>query len=65
MDSLKADNKRLEDKIGQLGQEMSFLKDIFLAHSGTGGQPGQAGQVERGQGGRAGQVGQVCETDSV
>ena len=45
MDSLKADNKRLEDKIGQLGQEMSFLKDIFLAHSGTGGQPGQAGQA--------------------
>ena len=27
---LKDDNKKMEDKINVLGQEMKFLKDIFL-----------------------------------
>ena len=31
VDSLRKDNKRLEDKINVLGQEMQFLKDIFIA----------------------------------
>ena len=35
VDHFKHDNKRLEDKISVLGQEMQFLKDIFLAHAGT------------------------------
>ena len=33
VDFYKKDNKRLEDKISVLGQEMQFLKDIFLAHA--------------------------------
>merc|ERR1712083_954361 len=33
VDDLKKDNKRLEDKINVLGQEMQFLKDVFLAHT--------------------------------
>ena len=35
VDYFKKDNKRLEDKISVLGQEMQFLKDIFLAHAGS------------------------------
>ena len=35
VDFYKKDNKRLEDKISVLGQEMQFLKDIFLAHAAT------------------------------
>ena len=35
VEHFKKDNKRLEDKISVLGQEMQFLKDIFLAHAGT------------------------------
>ena len=35
VDHFKTDNKRLEDKISVLGQEMQFLKDIFLAHAGS------------------------------
>ena len=31
--NLKADNKRLEDQISVLGQEMKFLKDILVAHA--------------------------------
>ena len=33
VDYFKKDNKRLEDKISVLGQEMQFLKEIFLAHA--------------------------------
>ena len=33
VEHFKKDNKRLEDKISVLGQEMQFLKDIFLAHA--------------------------------
>merc|ERR1719341_2067137 len=35
VDHLKKDNKRLEDKITVLGQEMQFLKEVFLAHAGA------------------------------
>ena len=35
VDFYKKDNKRLEDKISVLGQEMQFLKDIFLTHAGS------------------------------
>ena len=35
VETLKKDNKMLEDKISVLGQEMQFLKDIFLAHAGA------------------------------
>lgn len=33
VDALKSDNKELEDKITALGQEMKFLKDVFIAHA--------------------------------
>merc|ERR1712192_24708 len=33
VDALKGDNKELEDKITALGQEMKFLKDVFIAHA--------------------------------
>ena len=33
VEHFKKDNKRLEDKISVLGQEMQFLKEIFLAHA--------------------------------
>merc|ERR1712047_175621 len=36
VDALKCDNKELEDKISALGQEMKFLKDVFIAHAGNG-----------------------------
>merc|ERR1712055_267987 len=35
VDALKSDNKELEDKISALGQEMKFLKDVFIAHAGN------------------------------
>merc|ERR1711909_106500 len=45
VDILRKDNKRLEDKINVLGQEMQFLKDIFLAHAGTNGEANKASQA--------------------
>merc|ERR1719462_296678 len=35
VDALKSDNKELEDKISALGQEMKFLRDVFIAHAGN------------------------------
>ena len=49
VDVLKKDNKRLEDKINVLGQEMQFLKDIFLAHAGTNGEANKASQAAEGK----------------
>ena len=47
----KKDNKRLEDKISTLGQEMQFLKEIFLAHASNpnSGKASQASQAAEGQ----------------
>jgi len=45
VDILRKDNKRLEDKINVLGQEMQFLKDIFLAHAGANGEANKASQA--------------------
>ena len=49
VDILRKDNKRLEDKINVLGQEMQFLKDIFLAHAGTNGEANKASQAAEGK----------------
>merc|ERR1719369_296474 len=38
VEHLKKENKRLEDKIYVVGQEMQFLKDVFLAHAGPDNQ---------------------------
>ena len=48
VDSLRKDNKRLEDKINVLGQEMQFLKDIFLAHASANGEANKASQAAEG-----------------
>ncbi len=32
---LKQENERLEERIKLLSKELTFLKDIFLAHAGT------------------------------
>lgn len=48
VDILRKDNKRLEDKISVLGQEMQFLKDIFLAHAGANGKANKASQAAEG-----------------
>lgn len=32
---LKSENETLEEKIKLLTKELSFLKDLFLAHAGT------------------------------
>jgi len=32
---LKTENEKLEDRIKLLSKELTFLKDIFLAHAGT------------------------------
>ena len=48
VDILRKDNKRLEDKINVLGQEMQFLKDIFLAHAGANGEANKASQAAEG-----------------
>jgi len=32
---LKTENEKLEEKIKLLSKELTFLKDIFLAHAGT------------------------------
>ena len=50
VDTLKTDNKRLEDKIEVLGQEMKFLKDIFIAHA-SGSAPSPAAGAASGRGG--------------
>merc|ERR1712014_424115 len=44
VDDLKKDNKRLEDKINVLGQEMQFLKDVFLAHTNAQNSGAAAGE---------------------
>ena len=49
VETLKKDNKMLEDKISVLGQEMQFLKDIFLAHAGTNGEANKASQAAEGK----------------
>merc|ERR1712059_151462 len=35
VETLRGENKRLEDKLMVLGQEMKFLKDVFMAHAGV------------------------------
>ena len=42
---LRKDNTRLEDKINVLGQEMQFLKDIFLAKAGANEEANKAYQA--------------------
>lgn len=36
VDELKADNDRMEERIKLLAKELNFLKQLFLAHDGSG-----------------------------
>lgn len=41
VNQLKTENELLEEKIKMLTKELGFLKDLFLAHAGTGNAGGR------------------------